>query len=63
MLVVQTAKVYFCLQDFWQPGYLITNQSCVFCGFGGKNFTFKFLCEAGLITAKSVIDSITYNHQ
>lgn len=41
MLVIQTAKMYFSLQEFWQTKYLITNQLCIFCGSGGKNFTFE----------------------
>lgn len=55
MLVIQTAKMYFSLQEFWQTKYLITNQLCIFCGFGGKNFTFESLCEAVLILTKSMI--------
>lgn len=55
MLVIQTAKMYFSLREFWQTKYLITNQLCIFCGFGGKNFIFETLYEAVLILTKSMI--------
>ena len=62
-LVIQTSKMYFSLQGFWQTKYLITKQLCTFCGFGGKNFAFETLCEAVLISAKSMMVSIIHNHQ
>lgn len=52
MLVIQTAKVYFSLLDFWQIKYLITNQLCIFCGFGGKNFTFDSLKWVSAVISK-----------
>lgn len=55
MLVIQTAKMYFSLQEFWQTKYLITNQLCIFCGFGGENSTFESLCEAVLISTNWII--------
>ena len=62
-LVIQTSKMYFSLQGFWQTKLLITKQLCTFCGFRGKNFVFETRCEAVLISAKSMIDSIIHNHQ
>lgn len=45
MLVIQAAKMYLSLQDFWQTKYLIKRKYklCIFCGFRDKNFLFDFL--------------------
>lgn len=47
----------------WQTKYLMTHQLCMFCGFGARILPLNLLSELVLLSAKSLIDSVTCNHQ